>query len=91
MHKPMTADELQAHDGISPEDKKLIEENIGQLADSPDEPRCKAMRGWLAALWEEMEPDDELRRDADMMVASWSDGWNYCLEYAGRGKEDGHS
>ena len=82
MQKPMTTEELIAHDGISPEDKALIEEEMGQHSDSTKgSARVNALRGYLVSLWEEMEPDDTLRRDLAGMAASWSDGWSYCLKY----------
>ena len=83
MHKPLTQEELVMHDGISPEDKLLIEAEVGQHSNSSEGPdRVNALRGYLVGLWDEMEPDDKLRADLEMMAASWSDGWSYCLKYS---------
>ncbi len=82
MHKPMTEEELAAHDGISPEDKILIEAAVGQHFDSRDaDSRVVSLRGFLVGQWEELEADDKLREDLPMMAASWSDGWSFCLKY----------
>lgn len=82
MHKPMTADELKGHDGISPGDKELIAKIVGEHSDSSEGPdRVNALRGYLVGLWGEIEPDDNFRAGLDMMAACWSDGWSYCLKY----------
>ena len=84
MHKPMTKDELESQEGISPEDKLLIEKAVGQHTDGDEEPiKQKAMRGYLVALWDELEPDADLRESLGMTGANWSDGWEYCLAYGG--------
>ncbi|KKK83813.1 hypothetical protein LCGC14_2789620 [marine sediment metagenome] len=82
MHKPMTKDELESQEGILPEDKLLIEEAVGFHTGCDEEPiKEKALRGYLVALWEELEPDDDLRESLGMTAANWSDGWGYCLAY----------
>ena len=80
MHKPMTKDELESQEGISPEDKLLIEEAIGQDIDGDEEHiKENALRGYLVALWEELEPDAALREGLGLTAANWSDGWEYGL------------
>lgn len=79
--KLLTSDELEALDGISLEDKALIEEAIGNLFD-PDEPKaCLALRGYLAREFLDSVPNDQLRKELDGDAASFVDGWDWCKEF----------
>ncbi len=85
MHKPMTKEELEAREDITPEDKQLIEEAIGHDTEAGEETiKHKALRGYLVQLWDELVPDDALRESLGMTAANWSDGWEYCLTYGGK-------
>lgn len=81
MCKPMTKEQLAAHDGISPEDKELIEQTIDWVLGEDDDLQSRCLRAYLVALWEESEPDDQLRQEIGGDAASWLDGWSYGATY----------
>ena len=85
MHKPMTKEELEAREDITPEDKQLIEEAIGHDTEAGEETiKHKALRGYLVQFWEHHWVPARLRESLGMTAANWSDGWEYCLTYGGK-------
>jgi len=82
-NKPLTQMEFFSipEDDITRADKELIEKQVLEIAgskkESPNIPACMAMRGYLAKMWLDAEPDDDLREDAGMMAACFIDGWNW--------------
>ena len=89
MNKPMTEAELAAHAGISPGDKRRIEELIGLYTDREDpEDQPDYLRAFLVRLFDENEVDQHFRDDLETNAASFTDGWLYCIDYR-RQKEGG--
>lgn len=83
--KLLTAEELVALDGISAEDKALIEactaEHGGYREESPDTTERKALRGFLAQEFLDSEPNESLREELGGDAAAFVDGWAWCQEH----------
>jgi len=89
MVKLMTKAELEAHDGLSPEDKDLVEKQVteygGGYKESPDLPVRQAIRGYLVKELDEMVVDDNLRGELSGDAACFADGWQAAMEYQEQG------
>ena len=84
--KLLTVEELVVLEGISAEDKVLIEAAVmdsgGEQAESPNTLLRLAIRGYLAQEFlDENEPDDQLRKELDGDAASFADGWAWHEEH----------
>ena len=85
--KPLTHQEFFQipEDDISQEDKQLIEKEVletsGTSDGSADTRYCCALRGYLAASWFFLKPDDDLRKEVGLMAACFSDGWHWALQF----------
>ena len=83
--KLLTAEELKALDGISAEDKELIEVEVidegGGREEGTDTLLRQALRGFLAQHFLDIEPDEELRNSLDGDAAAFVDGWVWCSEH----------
>jgi len=85
VRKLLTAEALKALDGISAEDKELIEVEVidegGGRDEGQDIPLRQAIRGFLTQQFLDFEPDEELRSSLDGDAAAFVDGWAWCNEH----------
>ncbi|MBA7570537.1 hypothetical protein ES708_12289 [subsurface metagenome] len=73
--KPLTKEELQALEGIIPEDKELIERIVDDaVGEDPDDIRVRVIRGYLASRLIEEVPSDSLRAALGQEAANFDDG-----------------
>jgi len=79
--KLLTTDDLEAIEGISAEDKALINQELETQFGCDEGKECLATRGFLAQQFIDFGPDHKLREELDGIAAAFADGWNWCKEH----------
>lgn len=85
-NKPLTQTEFFEipEDDITRSDKELIEKVVldiaGDKKGSPNVRACCAVRGYLAKMCLDVDPDDDFREELGMTAACFIDGWNWAKE-----------